>query len=232
MKISIIIPVYNEEETVGEVLDRVTELKLPWEKEVIVINDGSTDRTAEIVRKFKNKVIYLEQPNQGKGAAVRAGLDRATGDYAIIQDADLEYEPKQIHNLLAAADKYPGVAIYGSRLSSPPVFFGRKRTILLFHYFANRLFSLITSLIYGVWLTDMETGYKLFPLAAVPKMKLQAQGFELEPEITAKLLKNGYKIKEVAITTEPRGFQQGKKFNTLKDGSQALWSIFKYRFSD
>lgn len=232
MKVSIVMPVYNEEETIGEILKRVLAVKLPWEKEVVVVNDGSTDKSAKKINKFKNKIIYVEQSNQGKGAAVRTGLSRASGNYVIIQDADLEYDPGQIHRLLAVVDKYPGVVVYGSRLTSPPVLFGRHRTVLLLHYFANRLFSLITSLLYGVWLTDMETGYKLFPMEAVAKMNLKANGFELEPEITAKLLKNGYYIREVAITTKPRNFNQGKKFNTVKDGTLALWSIFKYRFSN
>lgn len=232
MKVSVVMPVYNEEATITEILTRVLAVKLPWDKEVVVVNDGSTDQSAEKISKFKDKIVYLEQENQGKGAAVRAGLFQATGDYVIIQDTDLEYDPRQIHRLLAVVDRYPGVAVYGSRLTSPPILFGRHRTVLLLHYFANRLFSLLTSLLYGTWLTDMETGYKLFPREAVARMNLQANGFELEPEITAKLLKNNYKIKEVAITTKPRGFNQGKKFNTVKDGTAALWSIFKYRFSD
>ena len=225
-------PVYNEEETIEAILKRVLEVKLSWEKEIIVVNDGSKDKTEEKIKFFKDKIVYIKQENRGKGAAVRAGLNRSTGDYVIIQDADLEYDPVQIPKLLEVADRYPNVAVYGSRLTSPPVLFGKNRTILLLHYFANRVFSLITSLIYGVWLTDMETGYKLFPRSAIAKMKLRANGFELEPEITAKLLKNGYKIREVAITTKPRDFKEGKKFNTVKDGAMALWGIFKYRFFD
>lgn len=232
MKVSIIMPVYNEGETVEKILKRVLAVKLSWEKEVVVVNDGSTDKSAAIIKKFKDRIVYVEQKNQGKGAAVRAGLSHASGNYVIIQDADLEYDPGQIPRLLSVVDRHPGVVVYGSRLTSPPVLFGKHRTILLLHYFANRLFSLITSLFYGVWLTDMETGYKLFPGEAVTKMKLKANGFELEPEITAKLLKNGYHIREVAITTKPRNFSQGKKFNTVRDGTMALWSIFKYRFSN
>ena len=230
--LSIIIPVYNEEATVGALLSQVLSVKLLWEKEIIVVNDGSTDRTEEKIKSFLQKIVYLKQPNQGKGAAVRAGLGKASGDYAIIQDADLEYDPVQIPKLLAMADRFPNSAVFGSRISSPPVLFGKNRTILLLHYFANRLFSLITSLLYDIWITDMETGYKLFPTESIKKMNLQAQGFELEPEITAKLVKNGYKIKEVAITTNPRGFEHGKKFDTIGDGSRALWGIFKYRFTN
>lgn len=232
MKLSIVIPVWNEEKTVQEVLQRVLDAKLSWDKEVVVVNDGSTDNTDKLIQKFKNKIVYVKKENGGKGSAVRAGLNKATGDYVIIQDADLEYDPDQIPRLLVLADKHPGVAVYGSRLTSPPVLWGKNRTILLLHYFANRLFSLITSILYGTWITDMETGYKLFPRSAVAKMNLHANRFELEPEITAKLLKHGYKIKEVAITTKPRDFGEGKKFNTIKDGSEALMAIFKYRFSD
>ena len=230
--LSIIIPVYNEESTVEALLSQVISVELSWNKEIIVVNDGSTDQTEQKIKPFFKKIIYIKQENQGKGGAVRTGLEKATGDYVIIQDADLEYDPIQIPKLLAVADRYPNCAVFGSRISSPPVLFGKKRTILLLHYFANRLFSLITSLLYGIWITDMETGYKLFPVAAISKMNLKAQGFELEPEITAKLVKNGYKIKEVAITTNPRGFEHGKKFNTIRDGSRALLGIFKYRFTN
>ena len=131
MKLSIVIPVYNEEKTIEAILERVLAAKLSWEKEVIVINDGSSDGSTGKIKKFSGKIIHIEQKNQGKGAAVRAGLNRATGDYVIIQDADLEYNPTQIPRLLAVADKYPGTAVYGSRLTSPPVLFGKHRTILI-----------------------------------------------------------------------------------------------------
>jgi len=236
MKVSVVIPVYNEQESISELLKRVLAAKLQWVKEIVIVNDASKDNTGEIIKRFiktNPEVKYFEHSeNQGKGAAVRTGIGKATGDYIIIQDADLEYDPNQISRLLAKADKYPGTAVFGSRLTSPPVLFGSHRTLLLMHYFANRLFSLITSLVYGTWITDMETGYKLFPRDAVAKMKLKANRFELEPEITAKLIKNGYRIREVPITTNPRSFVQGKKFNTIRDGTAALWGIFKYRFSD
>jgi len=231
MKLSIIIPVWNEEKTIETILKRVLDVKLPWKKEVVVVNDGSTDNTEKLINKFKN-IVYVKKENGGKGSAVRAGLEKASGDYVIIQDADLEYDPIQIPKLLEVAEKNPGCAIYGTRIMSPPVLFGKNRTVLLSHYFANRIFSLMFSMLYNNWMTDMETGYKLFPRSAVSKMKLKANGFELEPEITAKLIKHGYKIKEVPITTKPRDFGEEKKFNTIKDGAQALLSIFKYRFSD
>lgn len=236
MKISIILPVYNEAETIEAILKKVLDVKLAWKKEVIVVNDASRDDSEKIILKIvhKNKEVkYIKHANnQGKGAAVRTGIKKVSGDYIIIQDADLEYDPSQIPALLKEVEKFPGAAVYGSRLMSPPVLFGKHKTVLLLHYFANRLFSLITSLIFWTWLTDMETGYKLFPKEAVAKMNLKAEGFELEPEITAKLLKNGFTIREVPITTHPRGFAQGKKFNTLKDGTSALLGIFKYRFID
>ncbi|MCL4397653.1 glycosyltransferase family 2 protein [Patescibacteria group bacterium] len=235
-RLSIVMPVYNEEATLKSILQKVVAVKLPWKKEIIVVNDASKDNSGKIIQAFAKKhpeVKYFEhEANQGKGAAVRTGFSKVTGDYAIIQDADLEYDPEQIPRLLAKAEKFPGTVVYGSRLTSPPVLFGRHRTVLVMHYFANRVFSLVNSLLYGTWLTDMETGYKLIPREAIKKINLKANGFEMEPEVTAKLLKSGFKIREVAITTKPRSFDQGKKFNTFKDGTQALWCIFKYRFAD
>lgn len=230
MKISIVIPVYNEGGTVAKILEKVCVVKLQWEKEIIVINDGSKDQTDERIKPFKDKIIYIKQENQGKGAAVRTGISKATGDYVVIQDADLEYDPEDIERMIKAVGK--DEVIYGSRLTGLPVLTGRKRTPLLLHYFGNKFLSLVTSLLYGVWLTDMETCYKLFPKKAMEKITINARGFEFEPEITAKLLKAGYKIKEIPITTKPRGYEEGKKLNTWKDGWRALKTLLKYRFYD
>ena len=236
MKLSIIVPVYNEEKTINEVLNRLSREQIPGvEKEIVVVDDGSKDSTRDKLAKVKDKniKIILHEKNQGKGGAVKTGIKNATGDYIIIQDADLEYHPKYIKNLVQPILKKQAKVVYGTRLDRMP-HLGKEESKHLFiiHYFGNRFLSLVTSILYGQWITDMETGYKLFPKAAMSNIKLNARGFELEPEITSKLLKNGYKIKEVPITVIPRGYEEGKKLNTTRDGLKALWSLFKYRFSD
>ena len=232
MKISIVMPVYNEEKTIAQILEKVCAVRLPWEKEIIVVNDGSIDKSEEKIQPFRKKIVYIKQDNQGKGAAVRTGIEKATGDYIVIQDADLEYDPQDINRLISRADGNFESVIYGSRLTEPPVLFGPDRTPILLHYFGNKVLSLVTSLLYGTWLTDMETCYKLFPKKAMEKIHIRARGFEFEPEITAKLLKNGYKITEIPITTKPRDFSEGKKLNTWKDGRKAFTALIKYRFVD
>jgi glycosyltransferase involved in cell wall biosynthesis len=233
MKLSIIVPVYNEEKTILEILDRVIALQIPnVQKEIIVVDDGSTDLTREKLKKIKNVKIILHDKNKGKGAAVKTGIKEASGDYIIIQDADLEYHPRQIINLVSEIDG-DNTVIYGTRLNRlPHLDREEKKHLFIWHYVGNRFLSLVTSVLYGQWITDMETCYKLFPKKAVNGMRINARGFEFEPEITAKLLKNGYKIKEVSITATPRGYDEGKKLNTVRDGLKALWSLFKYRFTD
>lgn len=237
MKLSIIIPVYNEEKTITDVLKKVSALKIPQaQKEVIVINDGSTDKTSGQIKKYlqkdKNIKFVEHEKNKGKGAAVIMGIIKASGDYIIIQDADLEYDVNDIPKLFSHVMGKNDV-IYGSRLNRLPNFKKEEsRGQFMMHYFGNRFLSLVTSVLYGAWVTDMETCYKLFPASAVRGMKLNAQGFEFEPEITAKLLKKGLKIREYPIKTNPRGYEEGKKLNTFRDGTKALWNLCKYRFSD
>jgi dolichol-phosphate mannosyltransferase len=235
MILSIIIPVFNENKTILEILDRVIKAEIPkFKKEIIVVDDGSTDGTREkiIKAKLKGVNIFLHKVNQGKGAAVKTGISNASGDYIIIQDADLEYNPKSIKNLTAAISDEKSV-IYGTRLNRMPhMNKEEKKHLFILHYFGNRFLSLVTSILYGQWITDMETCYKLFPKTAVSKMKINARGFEFEPEVTSKLLKRGYKIKEVSIVATPRGYDEGKKLNTIRDGSKALWYLLKYRFTD
>jgi dolichol-phosphate mannosyltransferase len=233
MKLSIIIPVFNEEKTILEILKKVIETNIPGiEKQIIVVDDGSTDGTINKLKTVKNdiKIIYHEK-NQGKGAAVKTGIKSASGDYVIIQDADLEYNPEQIKFLTKKIIEEKAEIVYGTRLNRMPHLDKEESQYLfIMHYLGNRFLSLITSMLYGQWITDMETCYKLFPRTAVKDMKLDARGFEFEPEITAKLLKAGYKIFEVPISTNPRGYDQGKKLNTFKDGTKALWTLLKYRF--
>jgi dolichol-phosphate mannosyltransferase len=236
MKLSIIIPVYNEEKTVVPLLKKVIAVKLPVsKKEIIVVNDGSNDSTLTKIKKLQSAsnrftLINLKQ-NQGKGAAVRKGIQKAKGDYIIIQDADLEYDPSDIKKLLKPIFSNKAEVVYGTRLKRLPNFARDERTPRFFvHYLGNKFLSLTTSVLYFNWVTDMECCYKLFPKSALEGVTLHAKGFELEPEITAKLLKRGYKIIEVPISTNPRNYAEGKKLDTVKDGVKAIWSLVKYRF--
>lgn len=236
MKLSIIIPVFNEEKTIDEVLGRVLSLRIAGvTKEVIVVDDGSTDATASEIKNSKSKIknfkFYRHKKNLGKGAAVKTGIENSTGDYIVIQDADLEYDPHDLKKLLAYVIEKKSKVVYGTRLKRLPNFSrDERRPLFLIHYLGNRFLSLLTSVLYGQWLTDMETCYKLFPRKAVSGMKLKSKRFDFEPEITSKLLKRRYKILEVPITTNPRGYEEGKKLHAVKDGTIALWTLFKYRF--
>lgn len=236
MKLSIIIPVYNEKATILEVLERVIKEPIPEvEKEIIVVDDGSTDGTIEKLKSFKSKSLKLifHDKNQGKGAAVITGIKNSTGDYIIIQDADLEYNPKFIKHLITPILEQKTKVVYGTRIKRLPNFKNEERNIrFLMHYFGNRFLSLVTSVLYGQWVTDMETCYKLFPRTALKGVRLNAKGFEFEPEITSKLLKKGYKILEIPIQVTPRGYDEGKKISAFKDGTKAFWYLFKYRFTD
>lgn len=233
MKLTIIVPVFNEEKTIIQILEKVKKAKIPVPKEIIVVDDGSTDTTREKLKKIKGAKIILHKKNQGKGAAVKTGIKNAKGDYILIQDADLEYNPNQIKDLLKPILENKATVVYGTRLDRAPHLKKEEaKHLFIIHYFGNRFLSLVTSILYGQWITDMETCYKLFPKQAVSSIKLNARGFEFEPEITSKLLKQGHKIKEVSITANPRGYDEGKKLNTIKDGSKALWYLFKYRFTN
>jgi dolichol-phosphate mannosyltransferase len=233
-KLSIIIPVYNEEASIRTVLKKLEELDLsPWKKEIIVVDDGSRDKTAkllkEIIPTMEEAKVLQHKKNKGKGAAVQTGMSEANGEYILIQDADLEYNPSDIPSLLAPIDKMKSQVVYGTRLNRLPNFRREERTPRFFlHYLGNRSLSLLLSLLYKHTLTDIETGYKVFPKKAVTKMKLYSRGFEFEPEITIKLLKKGYTIHEVPITTNPRGYEKGKKLRTIPDGIKALRMILSH----
>lgn len=231
--LSIIIPVYNEERTILQVINRLKKAYIPVKSEVIIVDDGSTDSTKNLLEKINDYKVIRHKINRGKGAAVKTGIKAAKGDYIIIQDADLEYEPTYIKNMVNLVQENKSKVVYGTRLNRLPNLKGEEKTLqFLIHYIGNRFLSLLTSILYGQWITDMETGYKLFPKSAMSQVKLNARGFELEPEITAKLLKSGLRITEVSITTKPRSYDEGKKINTLKDGTKALWYLLKYRFVD
>lgn len=240
MKLSIIIPVFNEEKTIIPVLEKLLELQFPLktQREIIIVDDGSKDKTVKQVKDFLEKhkksgiALYVHGKNQGKGAAIKTAIEKATGEFVIIQDADLEYDPNDILRLFQEVIDKKAEVVYGTRLKRMPHFEKEERTgRFLLHYLGNKFLSLLTSTLYGQWITDMETCYKLFPRKAVLHMNLEAKGFEFEPEITAKLMKAGYKIHEIPIQTKPRSYTEGKKLNTFKDGKKALMTLFKYRFA-
>lgn len=233
MKLSIIVPVFNEENTILQILEKLQKADIPVAHEIIIVDDGSTDTTREKLKKIKDAKIILHKKNQGKGAAVKTGIESAKGDYILIQDADLEYNPNQIKSLLKPILEKKAEVVYGTRLNRMPHLRKEEaKHLFIIHYLGNRFLSLVTSILYIQWLTDMETCYKLFPKKAISSIKLNARGFEFEPEVTAKLSKQGYKIKEVSITANPRGYEEGKKLNTIRDGSKALWYLLKYRFTN
>ena len=237
MKLSIIIPELNEGKTIEQVIHKLLKLDLKELEEIIVVDDGSTDDSLKKVGNIKSPLIkmFSHKSSLGKGMAVRTGMEHSRGDYILIQDADLEYDPLYIPALIKALGKNQKKVIYGSRLNRFTNFMKDERNrhpLFMLHYFGNRFLSLITSLLYGSWLTDMETGYKLFPKKAIENMKLYSKSFDFEAEITAKLLKKGFGIYEVPISTTPRNYSEGKKLRTFHDGVIALWTLIKYRFID
>ncbi|MCL5783969.1 MAG: glycosyltransferase family 2 protein [Patescibacteria group bacterium] len=235
MKLSIIIPAYNEEKTIVKVIRSVVLVNIgDVKKEIIVVDDGSNDQTAikayKEIKKIKIGKILRHKKNQGKGAALRTGFKHATGDFIIIQDADLEYNPKYLPSLLQPLKEDKSEVVYGTRLKRLPNFTNEEKTVRFFlHYLGNRLLSLFISLLYYQWITDLETGYKIFPRKAIENINFQANSFDFEVEITSRLLKSGYKILEIPIKTSPRGYKEGKKLKTARDGSRAFWAILKYR---
>ncbi len=226
--ISVVIPVYNEEKTVAETVNRVLATGIP--SEVIVVDDGSQDGTRTILkdlqRHYPQVKIFFHEKNMGKGAALRTAFRHTTGDIIIIQDADLEYDPRHYPTLLQPI--YEGMAdvVYGSRFLGAP-----RRPILFWNMVANKILTFITNLLYNTILSDMETGYKVFKREVVENMPLHARGFDFEPEFTAKVLKRHYRIFEVPIAFNPRDYSEGKKIKA-KDGLIALWTLLKYRFVD
>ncbi len=220
--LSIIVPVYNEEKTVKKVIDELKKLKI--EKEIIVVDDGSTDSTRKILKKIKGIRLYYHKKNQGKGSAVTTGIKHSKGKLIIIQDADLEYNPKEIPKLIEAMDYYNSDAVYGYR------FLKIKGKRIILHDLGNRILSFITSLLFLRSIPDMETCYKLIKRDFLEDMKLRSKRFEIEPEITAKLIKKGAKIISIPIAFKPRSYEEGKKIR-IKDGLIALYTLFKFRIS-
>jgi glycosyltransferase involved in cell wall biosynthesis len=224
--LSVVMPVYNERDTIEEIIRRV--LAVPLRVELIVVDDGSKDGTREILPRLAEELeftLILQPKNGGKGAALRRGFEEVTGDLVIIQDADLEYSPEEFPALIELICQGRADVVYGSR------FLGRHRVFLFTHYVGNRLLTLITNVLYNTMLTDMETCYKVMRVEVLRSMRLESDGFGIEPELTAKIFKRQYRVYEVPITYDGRGYEEGKKI-TWRDGVVALWILLKYRFTE
>ncbi|MGA3185972.1 MAG: glycosyltransferase family 2 protein [Bryobacteraceae bacterium] len=235
--LSIVIPAYNEAQFIGTLLERVAKVpteSLGFEKEIIVVDDGSKDKTGEIAAAFPGVKLFTQVPNQGKGKAVQRGIRESTGDYVLVQDADLEYDPDDYLLLLRALAPDADV-IYGSRTlyqrqhGGMKLFPGRHQEQGFGPWLAGVLLTFWTLLLYGRWITDTLTAYKLYPAGAVKAMTLRTHGFETDHEITAKLIRGGLRIKEVPIAYFPRSEEAGKKIRP-RDGLIAVWTLLKYRY--
>jgi len=221
--LSVVMPVFNERTTAEEIIRRVLAVRLRLE--LIVVDDGSTDGTGEILDRLQRELGFtlLRQANAGKGAALRRGFAAVTGHIVLIQDADLEYSPEEYPELIDLICKGQADVVYGSR------FLGRHRVFLFTHYLGNRIVTLATNVLYNTMLTDMETCYKVMRADVLRSFTLDSNGFGIEPEITAKIFKRGYRVYEVPITYAGRGYDEGKKI-TWRAGLVALWVLLKYRF--
>ena len=245
MNLSIVVPVYNEVETLREILSRVRQVEVVMQvdfgpfshleqpmrldKEILVVDDGSDDGSRDVVREEEaagHVRAFYHARNDGKGAAVRTGFQHATGDFILIQDADLEYDPREYRTLVQPLLEGRARVVYGSRFRGGP-----SKAMFFSHMLGNRFLTLVTNVLYDTIITDMETGYKCFCADVVRSIPLRARGFELEPELTAKVLKRGHRIYEVPISYTGREFDEGKKI-TWRDGFKALWTLIKYRFVD
>lgn len=230
--LSVVMPIYNEEDTLEAILDKVLAVDVP--KEIVCVNDCSHDRSVEILEKYaekhKNIRIFHHEKNMGKGAALQTGFANVEGDFVVVQDADLEYDPNEYHLLLEPLLHGKADVVYGSRFlmlekTKTPL----REVPMLSHYFGNKFLNILTGILYFCNITDMETCYKTFRTTVLKEIKLKSRKFDVEPEITAKLRRKGHKIHEVPISYYGRGFEEGKKI-TWKDGFAAIWALLKFRF--
>jgi glycosyltransferase involved in cell wall biosynthesis len=224
--LSVVMPAYNERATIEEIVQRV--LAVPLRIELIVIDDASIDGTRDILQTLASTLSFkllLQPHNRGKGAAIRRGFVEASGDIVVIQDADLEYSPEEYPGLIELICSGRADVVYGSR------FIGRHRVFLFTHYLGNRLLTSLTNMLYNTMLTDMETCFKAMRMEVLRSMTLRSERFGIEPELTAKIFKRGYRVYEVPITYDGRGYEEGKKI-TWKDGVVAVWTLLKYRFTE
>jgi glycosyltransferase involved in cell wall biosynthesis len=226
-RLSVIVPVYNERNTVVEIVRRMRAVDLSLDLEVVLVDDGSTDGTQAVLGQLADSTVRVVQHdrNLGKGAAIRTALTHVTGDLVLVQDADLEYDPEDWPKLLAPVLRGKAQVVYGSR------FTGERRNMLFLHWVGNRFLSFVTNILYNTTLSDMETCYKLFDRRVLSNIELRASRFDFEPEVTAKVLRRGIRIYEVPISYAGREFDEGKKI-TWRDGIVALWILVKYRFVD
>jgi glycosyltransferase involved in cell wall biosynthesis len=224
--LSVVMPVFNEVATIEDIIPRVLAVRLRIQ--LIVVDDGSTDGTRETLNRLQEKhgfTLLLQPRNQGKGAALRRGFAEVRGDLVVIQDADLEYSPEEYPMLIELICDGRADVVYGSR------FLGRHRVFLFSHYLGNRLLTLVTNVLYNTMLSDMETCYKVMRTEVLRSMTLRSNGFGIEPELTAKIFKRRYRVYEVPITYDGRGYDEGKKIG-WRDGVVALWVLLRYRFSE
>ncbi|MGB9715568.1 MAG: glycosyltransferase family 2 protein [Thermodesulfovibrionales bacterium] len=221
MKLSVIIPVYNEVKTISDIIEKVK--KSPYEKEIIVVDDGSTDGTKEVIEKYKEGIkLFTHERNKGKGAAIRTAIPHITGDIVIIQDADLEYDPVEYPRLISPILDGKADVVYGSRFSGET-----HRVLFFWHAVGNKIITTLSNMLTDLNLSDMETGYKVFRAEILKKVKIESNRFGFEPEITAKVAKMGCRIYEVSISYWGRNYSEGKKIK-WKDGVAALYWIIKY----